>query len=106
MPKKPENRIPREPERASKTTPERPFIPNAQTIVAMEEARDGFLPAFKSIEELMCDLGENDHVSPMRVYTPDEVRDLFNRIDALLEGVDDEDLDLGQELPKDEEDDE
>lgn len=77
---------------------------------------------FNSIEELMDDLNSDDDpdsdkltqlrkevdrgfAAPMRAYTHDELRDLFNRIDALLDGFDYEDLDLNQMLPEDEEDD-
>ena len=85
----------------------------------MEEAKKGFLPKFNTVEELMDDLNSDDDqeklarlrkeidkgfMAPTRLYTNEEVSDLFNRINALLDGIDYEDLDLDQELPEDEDD--
>ncbi|MCF6301555.1 MAG: type II toxin-antitoxin system RelB/DinJ family antitoxin [Proteobacteria bacterium] len=36
------------------------LIPNAQTIAAMKEARNGSLKSFDSIDDLMVDLNEED----------------------------------------------
>lgn len=38
----------------------------------------------------------------MHSNTNDDVRALFDRMDILLDGIDDEDLDLDQELSEDE----
>jgi DNA-damage-inducible protein J len=35
-------------------------IPNAATVAAMEEARQGELPAFNSVAELMAELNSED----------------------------------------------
>ncbi|MGH8209012.1 MAG: type II toxin-antitoxin system RelB/DinJ family antitoxin [Steroidobacteraceae bacterium] len=43
-----------------KALPFEPLIPNAETIAAMKEARQGGLPSFDSIEALMADLDEED----------------------------------------------
>lgn len=42
------------------TLPFEPFRPNAETIAAMEEARQGGLKSFDSIEALMADLNADD----------------------------------------------
>jgi DNA-damage-inducible protein J len=43
-----------------KALPFEPLVPNAQTIAAMQEARDGKLTSFASIEALMADLDADD----------------------------------------------
>lgn len=43
-----------------KSLPFEPMIPNAETIAAMEEARRGNLPSFKSVGDLMADLNAED----------------------------------------------
>lgn len=43
-----------------KALPFDPLIPNAKTIAAMREARDGSLPSFGSVEDLMADLNAED----------------------------------------------
>ena len=40
--------------------PFEPLIPNATTIEAMKEARNGGLPRFNSVDDLMADLHEDD----------------------------------------------
>jgi hypothetical protein len=42
--------------RAAKKTPHRLFIPNAETVKAMKEARDGKLKTVGDFEGLMADL--------------------------------------------------
>jgi|HubBroStandDraft_1064217.scaffolds.fasta_scaffold07350_1 DNA-damage-inducible protein J len=37
-----------------------PLVPNAETIAAMKEARQGCLPSFDSVEALMRDLDAED----------------------------------------------
>jgi DNA-damage-inducible protein J len=43
-----------------KALPFEPLIPNAQTIAAMQEARDGKLTSFASVNALMADLDADD----------------------------------------------
>jgi len=43
-----------------KAMPFNPLIPNPETIAAMQEAREGNLPRFNTIEELMADLNADD----------------------------------------------
>lgn len=43
-----------------KALPFEPLIPNATTIAAMKEARQGGLPRFNSVQELMDDLNADD----------------------------------------------
>ena len=43
-----------------KALPFEPLIPNATTIEAMKEARNGGLPRFNSVDDLMADLHEDD----------------------------------------------
>jgi DNA-damage-inducible protein J len=43
-----------------KAMPFDPLVPNAETIAAMREAREGNLPRFSSVEELMADLNADD----------------------------------------------
>ncbi|MDE0083342.1 MAG: type II toxin-antitoxin system RelB/DinJ family antitoxin [Gammaproteobacteria bacterium] len=43
-----------------KTLPFAPLVPNAATIEAMREARQGNLPQFASVEELLDDLHADD----------------------------------------------
>jgi DNA-damage-inducible protein J len=43
-----------------KALPFEPLIPNAETIAAMREARQGGLRSFASVEELMTDLNAED----------------------------------------------
>lgn len=43
-----------------KALPFEPLIPNAQTIAAMKEARQGKLQSFNSVENLMADLNAED----------------------------------------------
>jgi DNA-damage-inducible protein J len=43
-----------------KKLPFEPLIPNAQTIAAMKEARDGGLKSFDSVDDLMADLNAED----------------------------------------------
>lgn len=45
---------------SEKALPFEPLIPNAETIAAMEEARHGKLPSFKTVEELMAHLNADD----------------------------------------------
>ena len=45
---------------AEKKLPFEPLVPNAETIAAMEEAERGGLPSFKTVEELMAHLNEDD----------------------------------------------
>ncbi len=40
--------------------PFEPLIPNAKTIAAMKEAREGKLPSFNNVKELMEDLHAKD----------------------------------------------
>ena len=40
--------------------PFEPLVPNAETIAAMREARQGKLPSFDNIESLMADLNEEN----------------------------------------------
>nr|VFK22163.1 MAG: DNA-damage-inducible protein J [Candidatus Kentron sp. MB]VFK27776.1 MAG: DNA-damage-inducible protein J [Candidatus Kentron sp. MB]VFK74430.1 MAG: DNA-damage-inducible protein J [Candidatus Kentron sp. MB] len=42
------------------TLPFDPLIPNAETVEAMKEARQGGLESFESIDALMADLNAND----------------------------------------------
>jgi len=42
------------------TLPFEPLVPNAETIAAMKEARNGKLESFNSVEELMADLDADD----------------------------------------------
>ncbi len=37
-----------------------PLVPNAETIAAMKEARNGKLESFNSVEDLMADLDADD----------------------------------------------
>lgn len=37
-----------------------PLVPNAETIEAMKEARQGNLDSFDSVDDLMADLNEDD----------------------------------------------
>ena len=43
-----------------KALPFEPLVPNAETIAAMKEARDGNLPSFSTVDELMADLNSKD----------------------------------------------
>ena len=43
-----------------KALPFEPLIPNDETIAAMKEARQGGLPSFKSVDDLMADLNADD----------------------------------------------
>ncbi|MDR1463487.1 MAG: type II toxin-antitoxin system RelB/DinJ family antitoxin [Azoarcus sp.] len=43
-----------------KALPFEPLVPNAATIAAMEEVRQGGLPSFTSIQALMDDLNADD----------------------------------------------
>jgi len=43
-----------------KALPFEPWVPNADTIAAMKEARVGKLPKFDSVEDLMTDLHADD----------------------------------------------
>lgn len=43
-----------------KALPFEPLIPNAETIAAMKEARQGKLQSFNSIDDLMADLNAED----------------------------------------------
>ena len=43
-----------------KALPFEPFVPNAETIEAMKEARQGKLSSFDSVDELMADLNADD----------------------------------------------
>ena len=43
-----------------KAMPFEPLVPNAQTVLAMQEARRGGLQKFDSVEALMADLNEDD----------------------------------------------
>ena len=43
-----------------KALPFEPWVPNAETIEAMKEARRGNLPAFDSVDDLLADLNEDD----------------------------------------------
>jgi DNA-damage-inducible protein J len=43
-----------------KALPFEPLVPNAQTIAAMQEARDGKLTSFASVKALMADLDADD----------------------------------------------
>ena len=45
---------------AEKALPFDPLVPNAKTIAAMKEARNGGLPRFDSIDALMADLNADD----------------------------------------------
>lgn len=45
---------------AEKALPFEPLTPNAETIAAMREARQGKLPRFKSVEDLLRDLNAGD----------------------------------------------
>ncbi len=45
---------------AEKALPFEPLIPNAETIAAMKEAREGNLPRFKDAKALFRDLNEGD----------------------------------------------
>jgi DNA-damage-inducible protein J len=45
---------------AEKALPFDPLVPNAETIAAMQEARQGDLPRFDSIDALMADLNAGD----------------------------------------------
>jgi DNA-damage-inducible protein J len=45
---------------AEKALPFEPLVPNAETIEAMREARQGGLPRFKSVEALLADLNAGD----------------------------------------------
>jgi DNA-damage-inducible protein J len=45
---------------AEKALPFEPLVPNAETIQAMKEARNGGLPRFKSVEALLADLNAGD----------------------------------------------
>ena len=40
--------------------PFEPLVPNAETIAAMKEARNGKLESFNSVEDLMADLDAGD----------------------------------------------
>ena len=40
--------------------PFEPLVPNAETLAAMREARQGSLPSFDDIESLMADLNAED----------------------------------------------
>ena len=43
-----------------KSLPFEPLVPNATTIAAMKEARNGGLPSFKDAETLLADLNADD----------------------------------------------
>jgi len=43
-----------------KALPFEPLVPNATTIAAMKEARQGGLKSFANVEDLMADLSAND----------------------------------------------
>lgn len=43
-----------------KALPFEPLTPNAETIAAMREARQGKLPRFKNVEDLLRDLNAGD----------------------------------------------
>ncbi len=43
-----------------KALPFEPLVPNEETIAAMKEARQGGLPSFKNVNELMADLNADD----------------------------------------------
>ena len=43
-----------------KALPFEPLIPNDETIAAMNESRQGGLPSYRSVDELMADLNEDD----------------------------------------------
>ena len=43
-----------------KAFPFESLIPNDETIAAMKEARQGGLPSFKSVDDLMADLNADD----------------------------------------------
>jgi DNA-damage-inducible protein J len=45
---------------AEKALPFDPLVPNAETIAAMQEARQGGLPRLDSIDALMADLNAGD----------------------------------------------
>ena len=45
---------------AEKALPFEPLIPNAETIEAMREAREGGLPSFTTVEALLADLNAED----------------------------------------------
>jgi DNA-damage-inducible protein J len=45
---------------AEKALPFEPLVPNAETIVAMREARAGCLPRFKTPADLLMDLNAGD----------------------------------------------
>jgi len=45
---------------AEKALPFEPLVPNAETIAAMREARQGGLPRFKTVEALFTDLNADD----------------------------------------------
>jgi DNA-damage-inducible protein J len=45
---------------AEKSLPFEIKTPNAATVAAMEEARNGGLPSFRSVSELMADLNAED----------------------------------------------
>jgi DNA-damage-inducible protein J len=45
---------------AEKALPFEPLVPNAETIAAMREARQGGLPRFKTVEALFADLNADD----------------------------------------------
>ncbi len=43
-----------------KALPFEPLVPNTETIAAMKEARQGKLPSFATVEDLMANLNEAD----------------------------------------------
>ena len=43
-----------------KALPFEPFVPNAETVAAMREARESKLPRFKDVDSLMQDLNAGD----------------------------------------------
>ena len=43
-----------------KSLPFEPLVPNATTIAAMKEARNGGLPSFKDAEALLADMNADD----------------------------------------------
>ncbi len=45
---------------AEKALPFAPWVPNAETIAAMEEARRGGLPRVSTVEELLAELNAGD----------------------------------------------
>lgn len=45
---------------AEKALPFEPLVPNAETVAAMREAREGKLPRFKGVEALPRDLNAGD----------------------------------------------